>query len=99
MGKKSNIIPGHDEGHRLTPEEAAALVRSWGIYEDREAAELLLLVRSICYERAMLDREHFVIAIEEVLTASAPCARKALDTVALERLTVAHSLIKEGGTQ
>jgi hypothetical protein len=96
---KDQPIPGHDEGARLTPAEAGAIVRSWGISEDHEAAEFLLLVRSICYERDLMARENIVMAIEDELTTSAPCARKALDKVALDRLAVAHSLLKEGGSQ
>jgi hypothetical protein len=95
---KKEIIAGHDEGARLTAEEAGAIIQTWGIVED-EAAELLLIVRSICYERELREREYLVMAIEDALTTLAPCARKALNAVALDRLTVAHSLIKEGGTQ
>jgi hypothetical protein len=102
MTKRQNTIPGLDEGARLTPQEAVALVRPWAnsyFCDDENAADFLLLLRSICYERELLDRENIVTEIERAVLPLMPSADKALNAVMSERLAVAHSLIKEGGTQ
>lgn len=74
MAKKQtpnrNGIPGHDDGQRLTPEEAAEMVRAqWagGQLDDNESSgDFLLLIRSIAYADAD-EREAIVLAIENTL--------------------------------
>jgi hypothetical protein len=103
MKKKEDSIPGHDEGARLTPEEAAAMVRSqWAanpLYDDASIGDFLLLLRSICYTKELDEREEIMNAIENVLLPYLPGIDATLNTIMRERLTVAHSLVNDGGTQ
>jgi hypothetical protein len=105
MAKKptsKTVIPGHDEGARLTPQEAAALAHGWIVpflCDDETIGDFLLLLRSICYAKEMSEREYIVNEVEKVLLPYAPSIDDALNRLMTERLTVAHSLIKEGGTQ
>jgi hypothetical protein len=102
MAKKQVPIAGHDEGQRLTPEEAAALVDTWTmpfLCDDETIGDFLLLIYSIVYEQDMTERETLMIAIENTVMPYAPFIGAAVHKLMSKRLAVAHSLVKEGGTQ
>ena len=102
MAKKQGSIAGIDDGARLTPKEAAALTDSWVLpflCDDETIGDFLLLITSICYEPDMGKREAILIGIENTLMPYAPSVADAVRVLMAKRLTIAHSLIKEGGTQ
>jgi hypothetical protein len=103
MAKKQDAtIAGISDGARLTSKEAAALVDTWVLpflCDDEAIGDFLLLITSICYEPDMGKREAILIGIENALMPYAPSVADAVRVLMAKRLTVAHSLIKEGGTQ
>jgi hypothetical protein len=93
---------GCDDGHRLTPKEAAALADSWVLpflCDDETIGDFMLLLYSIAYEPDMTKREEITTGVENALMPYAPAIGDAMRQLLRKRLTVAHSLIKEGGTQ
>jgi hypothetical protein len=102
MAKKQTTVAGCDPGARLTPKEAAALTDSWVmpfLCDDETIGDFLLLISSICYEPDMGKREAILIGIENTLMPYAPSVGDALRVLMAKRLTIAHSLIREGGIQ
>jgi hypothetical protein len=103
MAKKPTPqIAGHDEGARLTPKEAAALADSWAnswLNDDESIGDFLLLLRSVAYAADLNEREGILFAVENAVLPFSPQINRATDRLISQRLTVAHSLIKEGGTQ
>jgi hypothetical protein len=101
MAKKQTIPNHHDERTRLTPEEAAQVADSWINFfcDDETIGDLLLLLLSICYEPDATEREALVIAVENTLMPYSPHISTALQELVSSRLAVAHSMLREGGTQ
>src|SRR4051812_23217553 len=98
MAKKQTPITGQ----RLTPQEAVAMVKSqWAtgqLDDDESVGDFLLLLHSIAYADSD-EREDIIREIENLLMPLAPTFDRALNELLGKRLAVAHSLIKEGGTQ